>query len=268
MMQFVQEFFFEILKELLLAVFIPIFIYSMGIIFPFNQTYKTVPFDAKECENLERKRLSGCYRFFIIFAIFITLLHFPFWKPLFDYVHSSIPNILVIIRPTLFDAAILGFYLAVPLTINATNYWFAKKFGENKLIELHSFYSNKYNLNNASLEKWLYRVTLFFAIFLIFALFSASTVLTDKTIRYNNPFSLFSENENIENVESIDHFTGDIAPNGDVTNFSFYIVSFKNGKQWKALAQQVYQAEDIKNIVTIIAQKQNLTIQEKGIQQK
>jgi hypothetical protein len=266
-MNFLLDFFMSIIGELAMALGIPLFLLLLGYIFPFNQTIKTIPFDPIECEDLSKKRLSGCYWSFGIIAIFLALLHFPFWQPMYNY-FCSIPGALVNVKPSLFVTILLSFYLAFPLTINASNYWFARKYGKDKATELHSFYSNKYHLNNVLFEKWLYRITIIFSVFLIFFFFNEKKAVTEDKIYYSNPFSLIPKTEKIENVEKIEHFDGEVAPNGDISPVKFFIVTFKNGEIWKALASNIFDKDEISEIIKIIAKKQNLIIQEKGIKNK
>lgn len=239
-----KEFYLEIIKVAATAIITPLFIAFFRILAPMKSEFKVVPVDPIEGRKLENKRNFGCLFNFILVAVVLSFANSLIWQPLHQWIHHY-PNALYVERLDNIMIYMLCAYLAAPISIITTNYWFIQQYGQDKFNLLQNHYTNMYKFNNLKAEKVLFYVVLIPAIFIIFVLYFPITFITADEVCTKEEFSLEMKKRAIIDVKQIDYIEK-VLYNGqeECSGWPNYRITFNDGSKFYSHDINDYTPED------------------------
>lgn len=243
-----EEIYIEIIRHIGIAIGVPILIGFFRILTPLKSEYKVVPVDPIEGKVLENKRNLGCV-FNLILTTVLLSFSAPFiWKPLYLWLHHY-PNALFVESLDNITIYMLCAYLAAPISIISTNYWFAQQYGSEKFNLLQNHYTAMYKFNNPNAEKFLFYASLILAVFIVYIVYSPATFVTENEIYYNEGLSINLEKKEIKEIKQIDYIKNVIYDEAKgCTGWPQYRIIFNDNSKFYSRDINDYTSEN--NVIT------------------
>lgn len=218
----------HIIEPLLIAILTPILIGLLRFILPIKDNFKLTPIDAIEGKKLENKRNLGCFFYFIIIAIILSFSASFTWQSLYSWVHHY-PEALYIEYLDRINIYVISVYLAAPISVIVTNYWFTLQYGEEKFNLLQNHFTFQYKFNNPKAEKLLFYVFLIPAVFIIWIMYFPITYVTKDELCKRREFSTIFERYKISDVETIDYIKNILHEGESCSGWPGYRLILKDG---------------------------------------
>jgi hypothetical protein len=242
-----KEFYIEHVRHILIAIGTPLLIGFFRILVPLKSNYRVLKVDPIEGKKLENKRTFGCFFNFILIAVLLSFAAPYIWQPLYSWLNQY-PSALLIERLDNIMIYMLCAYLAAPISVISTNYWFIQQFGEDKFNLLQNHYTAMYKFNNPKAEKLLFYTFLIPAIFVVWVVYSPATFITENEFCYRHELSYIIEKQKISDIEKIDYISKVLYKDGECSGWPNYRVIFKDGTKFYSRDVNDYTPES--NVIT------------------